>query len=152
MDAAVYLIKKSRRYIFLAISLMLSACSNYSFDINNNEVYSPPRIFSAFDISDQSLENCIKQTISDQKIIKAENMENLTCSHAGIVSLDGLSHFSRLVSINLRSNQIQNVDELLQLTHLRDLDITDNPIENCQTLDQLGDLVIGQFLHNGTCP
>jgi hypothetical protein len=152
MDAVVQLIQKSRRYIFHAISLMLAACANYSFDINNNEVYSPPRLFSAFDISDPGLENCIKQTISDQKITKVENMETLACSHAGIISLDGLSQFSRLVSINLRSNQIQNADELLQLTHLRDLDITNNPIENCQTLDQLGNLVTGQFLHNGTCP
>jgi Leucine-rich repeat (LRR) protein len=152
MDAAVLLIQKSRRYIFLAISLILAGCANYSFDINNNEVYSPPRLFSAFDIADPGLEDCIRQTVSDQKITSAESLENLTCSHAGIISLDGLSQFSRLVSINLRANQIQNVDELLQLTHLRDLDLTDNPISSCQTLGQLEDVVTGRILHSSACP
>tara|TARA_R110002073_G_scaffold138908_4_gene288729 strand:- start:393 stop:851 length:459 start_codon:yes stop_codon:yes gene_type:complete len=152
MDAAALLIQKSRQYIFLAICLLLTGCANYSFDINNNEVYSPPRLFSAFDVSDPALETCIRQTISDQKITTAESLENLTCSHAGIISLNGLNQFSRLVSVNLRSNQIQNVDELLRLTHLQDLDLTENPIASCQTLEQLEEIVTGQFLHSKNCP
>jgi len=146
------LIQRFRRYFYLVICALLTACADYSFNINNNPVYTPPRLFTDFAITDPELRDCIQQTISDQKITASEDLESLTCSHAGVTSLDGISQFSRLTRINLRSNQIENVDELLQLTYLEELDISDNQIESCQALSQLEAVVTGRLVHNKTCP
>lgn len=152
MDIAMLLIRKTRRYIYFVLCLLLTSCADYSFNINNKEVYSPPRLFNDFDIADSGLRNCIQQTITDQKITSAEELKNLTCSHAGIQSLAGLSEFSRITRLNLSSNQIGNIDELLTLTHLEELDISENPIESCQTLSQLEQVITGRFIHNHSCP
>lgn len=152
MDAIVLFIQKSRGFYYLSVCALLVACADYSFNINDNQVYSPPRLFNDFTIPDPGLRDCIQQTISDQKITAPEDLEILTCSHAGIVSLEGISQFSRLTRINLKSNQIESVDELLQLTYLEELDVSDNPIESCQTLSQLGAVVTGRLVHNKPCP
>lgn len=152
MDIAMLLIRKTRRYVYFGVCLLLAACANYSFNINDNEVYSPPRLFTDYELADSGLRNCIQQTITDQKISSAEELEQLTCSHAGIESLDGLGQFSRISRLNLRSNEIADLDELLLLTHLEELDLSDNPIENCQTLSQLEQIVTGRLVHNQPCP
>ncbi|MEQ9209978.1 MAG: hypothetical protein RLN96_09085 [Pseudomonadales bacterium] len=152
MDAIMLLIQQFRRFYYLLVFAPLVACADYSFNINNNQVYSPPRLFNDYRIADPGLHDCIQQTIFDQKITAPEELEILTCSNAGITSLDGISQFSRLTRINLKSNLIENVDELLQLTYLEDLDISDNPIENCQTLSQLETVVTGRLVHDKSCP
>jgi len=129
----------------------LPGCAGYSFDINKNEVYTPPAFYTQYSIADSGLQSCIDQTIKDQKISSPLKVTTLQCSYNGISNLKGLSEFSRIERLSLKGNDIQEISELLQLTYLRYLDLSDNPTSDCRTIDQLEQLVIDTFIHNSEC-
>lgn len=145
--------------IFSLAVVSLSACKNYSLSINDNVVYTPPALFTQFNIADQNLRTCVEQTIADKHISKAEDLKQLNCSNAGITSLGGLeiftaieqlnlsenalssasqlSHLTRLSQLSLRKNNLTSAEPLLHLLHLRVLDIAENKNLGCGDLRQL---------------
>lgn len=148
-------------WIFCAlfISLLLGGCKNYSVSVNDNMVYIPPSIFKDYQFADQQLFDCVQQTIYDAHITRAEDLTTLNCSNAGIRSLQGLEKFFALKELNLAENQITDITTignlgrlevvklsgnnikkptpLLQLLHLKQLDLQTNPALDCQELPQL---------------
>lgn len=150
--------KKSFSLILLCLFL-LSSCKNYSVSLNDNTIYTPAEIFKDFQIADVALSDCVTQTLYDQKITSAEGLTRLSCTNAGIKSLAGLEKFFALVELNLNENLLNSIDEinqlgrlevlyiaknritssapLLNLLHLRSLDISYNPIQDCANLQQV---------------
>lgn len=143
----------------LLASLLLGGCKQYSVSLNDNVVYTPPSIFKDYQLGDAQLFACVQQTIYDRHITRAEELEILNCSNAGIKSLAGLDKFfalkelnlaennltdisavgnlGRLETLKLNDNQISSGAPLLYLLHLKSLDIKNNPQLDCKDLTQL---------------
>lgn len=133
------------------LAFILSGCAEYSFDINQNEVYTPPTVYTRYSLDDAGLQSCIDQTIKDQNIVTPAKVVTLQCSYSGITTIEGISQFSRIEKLSLKGNDIDQIEELLQLTYLSYLDLSDNPITDCRTLEQLKTLITETFLYNGEC-
>jgi hypothetical protein len=143
----------------LICSFCLSGCNRYSVSLNDKVVYMPPGLFKNYQLADSQLATCVKQTIVDKAITRAEDLIQLNCSNAGIRSLVGLSQFFALKELNLadnlltdiseiqylgrleilflHNNQINNTEPLLRLLHLKELNVEKNPNLNCSSLNQL---------------
>jgi Leucine-rich repeat (LRR) protein len=119
-----------RNFVSLLAStlLLLCACQGYDIRVNDKVVYSPPPLFTAYDLPDPALRSCVEQAILDQSIIAPAQLQDLNCSHAGIAELTGLAVFSGLTRLQLSSNQIRNLVELGGLGNLRVLYLQDNRI------------------------
>ncbi len=137
---------------------LVAGCKTYSVSLNNNVVYTPAPLFKDFVIDDVHLRNCVEQTITDEKITKAENLKQLNCSHAGIRSLNGLEKFHQIEQLNLAENALQSIaplsnfsqlrvlilrknnltsaEPILRMLALRELDISDNAKLSCGDLKQ----------------
>jgi hypothetical protein len=116
----------------------LCACQNYSFSLNNRELYTPPALFSEFRVDDKALDTCIRQTIADQKIVKIEQLTGLNCSSAGIRSIAGLERFAWLEHLDLAGNDLTDGSALRQLTRLKYLTLAGNKNLHCAELPASG--------------
>jgi len=115
-------------YLFTVPALViLSACQDMDFKVNDTVVYSPV-LFHDFQVPDAALDNCLRQTIKDSSITRAEQLTILDCSHAGIESLEGLSTFSNLIALRLSSNEVRNLMELGRISTLETLRLDENRI------------------------
>jgi hypothetical protein len=145
--------------LIILASIVTSGCKNYSFSVNDKTIYTPAGIFKDYQIADAALADCVAQTIIDLHITRAEDLTRLNCSQAGIKSLNGLDKFFALTDLNLSENQIQDISSLnklgrleilllqknnishsaplLNLLHLRQVNLSDNPINDCNNIKQL---------------
>jgi hypothetical protein len=114
----------------LVTSLLASGCKNYSVSVNENVVYTPPSIFKDYQLTDARLQDCVEQTIYDLHITSAEELTRLNCSNAGITSLVGLDKFFAMKELNLADNQIADISQIAQLGRLEKLVLTNNKINN----------------------
>lgn len=117
--------------------LLLTACENYDFKVNEKVVYTPRPLFKDFDTPDAALRTCLEQAIADGTITAANQLVALSCSHAGIESLDGISSFSGLTTIQLSSNKIRNLVEIGSIATLEELYLDNNQIVDPVPLYQL---------------
>jgi Leucine-rich repeat (LRR) protein len=108
--------------------LLLGACADYRFTVNDKVVYTPEPLFSDYDIPDSQLNDCIFQTIKDHTLNTASQLEELNCSHAGVESLQGLQTFTSLKRLKLSSNAIYELGPLSDLRELTDLHIDNNQV------------------------
>lgn len=129
--------KPSAKIAALLCSLTLSACTGYSFSINENEVYTPPPLFSDYTIADPALRDCVEQSIKDQNVVKAEQLKLLNCSSAGIEDLTGLGRFSHITQLNLANNELRQVGELTRLSRLEELVLRNNRLQSAEPLLKL---------------
>ena len=123
----------------LAAILLLVGCSDYQFKFNDRTVYTPS-LFTDYALEDAALEDCIQQTIEDQQIDQAEDLELLVCTSAGINSLEGLGTFKHLEQLNLEHNLIDNIEPLQRLPRLTRLDLSDNALKHVAPLMRLTNL------------
>jgi len=145
--------------LIILASVVASGCKNYSFSVNDKTIYTPAGIFKNYQIADAALADCVAQTIIDLNITRAEDLTRLNCAHAGIKSLKGLDKFFALTDLNLSENQIQDIshlnklgrleilllqknkishtEPLLNLLHLRQVNLSDNSVKDCKNLQQL---------------
>ena len=123
--------------IVIIHALLLAACENYDFKVNERVVYSPRPLFTDFEVTDPALRACLEQAIADGVVTAAAQLKSLNCSHAGIKDLAGLSIFTGLNSLKLSSNKVRNLMELGSLTSLLDLYLDDNDIVDPVPLYQL---------------
>jgi hypothetical protein len=107
--------------------LLLGACQDYDFKVNDKVVYSPT-LFRDFTTPDLGLTNCLEQTIKDAAVTQGRQLSVLDCSSAGIESLEGLPAFTGLKALRLSSNQIRNLVELNRISTLETLYLDNNKI------------------------
>ena len=117
----------SQLQIFIVIGL-LSACGSYDFTLNDKLVKRSQPLFTNYQIDDKRLRRCIKQAIVDNNISQASELEDLNCSHAGIISINGLERFSHLRRVKLSHNKISNIDTIKTLNKLEVLHMSHNSI------------------------
>lgn len=117
--------------------LLLGACENYDFKVNEKVVYTPRPLFKDFDTPDAALRTCLEQAISDGNITAAGQLLTLNCSHAGIENLDGLSGFTGMTMLRLSSNSIRNLVEIGAMASLEELYLDTNQIIDPVPLYQL---------------
>lgn len=124
-------------------ALGLFACSTYDVKVNDNVVYSPPPLFSDYQVEDPSLKECVRATIREQKTTNAKQLQRLSCPAGEIKSLAGLELFLNMSHLGLRGNQVRNIDALSKMRRLQQLDIRDNQllsVESITSLEKLSSL------------
>lgn len=114
--------------------LLLTACGQYSFTLNENLIYSPPDLFSDFQLDDKALQACLQQTIQDQQITAADQIRKVNCSNAGIATLNGLEQFQAIEQLNLDNNAISDTGTLARLKSLHTLYLTNNQVSDTSPL------------------
>jgi Leucine-rich repeat (LRR) protein len=116
------------RLIFLlaGLAVVVTGCHGYSYTLNNREVFSPPRLFSDYQLADRALQDCVQQAIEDQSITEPGQLKDLNCSKAGISNLAGIGVFPALVRLGLDGNALTSVAPLAALKQLELLQLRDN--------------------------
>jgi Leucine-rich repeat (LRR) protein len=122
--------------IFLVL-LLVAACGNYDFTINDRVIYTPDPLFTDFDVPDKALRECIKDAINDNMVTSASALSSLNCTDAGIATLAGLATFNELEQLTLSSNNIVDISELVSLTVLQTLYLDNNQVIDPVPLYQL---------------
>lgn len=140
-----------RNALFILFMFALSGCNRYQVTLNNNEIYSPPPLYTKFELTDDALNTCVQQTIADQQVHSVKQLEALRCSNAGIRSLAGLEHFAWLKRLDLSANAIVDGAALGALTRLQYLDITGNPQLKCADLPKADTLSDTEILAPAHC-
>jgi Leucine-rich repeat (LRR) protein len=118
------------------VLMSLGGCARYQVTLNEQPLYSPPPLYSQFEVADEALKNCLHQTIADKHITHANQLTQLVCRHAGIKSIQGLEGFDALEELDLSHNTLRDVKPLQSFSKLRLLKINDNPDLLCDTLPQ----------------
>ncbi|MBA6412765.1 leucine-rich repeat domain-containing protein [Parahaliea sp. F7430] len=127
----------SRLSASLLALLLLSACQQYDFSVNDKVVYTPHPLFSDFAAADPALQQCIEKTIKDRKITQMTQLKELSCRSAGIESLEGLAAFTALQELDLSDNSIVDISELAAIGSLSELYLTANQILDPSPLTDL---------------
>jgi hypothetical protein len=130
-----------RKIIILATALMLlGACADYQFTVNERVVYTPAPLFADYDIEDRALYECVKQTVLDGSITAATQLTELNCSHAGVRSLLGIEAFGHIERLKLSNNTIADLAPLATMARLQALHVDGNQIRSVMPLRGLVDL------------
>lgn len=127
------------RFAATLVAVTLTGCGPYAFTLNEQPIYTPPPLFSDYELADRNLYNCVQQTIADRRIRDAEALTRLECTYGGIASLEGIEVFRGLRQLNLAHNQLGSTARLLQLPALERVRLTDNPQLDCAGLAILRD-------------
>lgn len=123
--------------VLLSFVSLLTGCNRYLVTFNEQPVYTPPVLFTAYNIGDEALRNCVAQTIKDQRATRAKELRGLNCSAAGITQLDGLDIFGSLETLILVNNAVVHLTPLLNMPSLVNVDLSGNPSLNCAGVDDL---------------
>jgi Leucine-rich repeat (LRR) protein len=139
--------------ILLSIITMLAllSCERYQVTLNEREIYTPPILFSDFQILDPALSTCVTQAISDQKISKPQDLKLLNCTYAAITQLDGLERFTNLETINFSNNKLADIKPLMFFGDLKRLDLRENSGLSCKDLRSLEILLAAELLKPQSC-
>lgn len=122
------------RTVILAALVALGGCADYQFTVNDRVVYSPDPLFADYEVADEALEACLKQTIADYRVTNRDQLEELFCTHAGISDLTGLQVFTGLARLKLSSNAITELGPLAVLAQLSTLELEGNQVRSLLSL------------------
>lgn len=114
--------------------LGLIACQSYEVSVNDNVLYTPLPLFHPSQVKDEALRTCVQQTIEDQAITHAKQLTRLSCTHAGINNLKGLEVFIALRELNLSDNALQDLAPLSKLAKLEQLLLRNNQLLSASPL------------------
>ena len=128
-----------------ALGLSITACERYIWTVNEQPVFEPPALFKHYEISDPALAQCVEQVITDQKITQASDLTNLSCTHAGVNSVDGLAIFSGLKILDLSGNNLNEIKPLLFLPYLDTVNLKQNEALACADAEILGKQLTGEL-------
>lgn len=129
------------KFFGAAIVAIITGCSRYSVSINQNVLYEPPTLFSQYDLADATLKECVRSTIAEKGLTKAEQLTQLICGPGDIANLSGIETFAHIEHLGLSRNQIEQIDVLEKLPHLKQLQISHNQIKDFSALKTLDKLV-----------
>lgn len=120
-----------------AFLVLATGCQQYIVTFNDATVYQPPELFNDYTVADPALDTCLRKTIEDLRIYEIKKLNILRCSHAGIVSTDGLDTFTHITVLDLSNNNLVNLPELSELIQLTHLNLTGNKQLSCKSMTKL---------------
>ena len=138
------------RFVF-PLLLMLTACANYVVTFNNVTISEPIPLYQPLEILDENLRTCVSETVKSHSVSRADDLETLSCSFAGITNLAGIKQFTQLTHIKLDHNNLVGIAPLLFLENLRLIDITGNSEVACREIAELKKLIGKDLLILDTC-
>ena len=115
------------------LALALAGCAGYEYKLNERTVFEGPRPFTDYAIADEALRECVAQAIADQRITRADALEDLNCAHAGIGSVAGLEVFTGLRHVRLDDNALADLAPLHGLRALELLQVRGNRLRSLDT-------------------
>ena len=118
-------------------TVLLTACADYDIKINDNVVYTPPKLLTKMRVADSALNDCMQQTVKDNKITAIEQLINLACTNAGIKNLAGLERFYKLEVLIMNDNSITDISLLNELSALKTVALANNKITDISRLSDL---------------
>lgn len=122
------------RFFLFFLFLALASCADYDVKVNEQVVYSPPKLFMDFNLADKALQNCVQQTIEDQAITKPEQLTRLACTNGNVRRIEGIERFTGLAQLNLNNNALQDINALADLPALQTLLLGSNEIKSVTPL------------------
>lgn len=114
------------RALLLVVATAIAGCQGYSYTLNEREIFSPPPLFSDYQLADRALQDCAQQAIEDQSITEPGQLKDLNCSKAGISSLAGIGTFTALTRLGLDGNALTGVAPIAALKNLELLQLRNN--------------------------
>lgn len=138
-----------KQIIAAIILLTVTACSRYSVSINENLVYQPPGLFNNYELADSALRECVRSSIAEQGLTKAEQLTRLICPEGNIQHLTGIEVFHKLEYLGMAGNVLKNIDLIASLHELKQVDISNNQIQDFTPLHALPHLIFVNALGNG---
>ncbi|PCH52024.1 MAG: hypothetical protein COC20_04535 [Cellvibrionales bacterium] len=120
-----------------AFLFFTTGCQQYIVTFNDATVYQPPELFNDYTVADPALDTCLKQTIEDLRIYEMRKLNILRCSHADIVSTNGLNTFTHIAVLDLSNNNLINLPELSELVQLTHINLAGNKQLSCKTTKKL---------------
>lgn len=132
-------------HVFLAalcvvLTAIFTGCGRYAISVNENTVYEPAPLFGEYSIADAALKTCVKHTIAEKRLTKAEQLKQLICPAGEVTSLEGLEIFTNLEHLGLAENRVTHIALLSQLTKLSRVNLRDNRVQNFRPLHVLQQL------------
>jgi Leucine-rich repeat (LRR) protein len=118
-------------------AILLTACADYDVKINNNVIYTPPKLLTKMGVIDRALNDCMQQTVKDMRITAIEQLTKLSCTNAGIETLAGLGRFYKLETLIMNDNSISDIALLNELSALTTVALANNNITNVSRLSDL---------------
>jgi len=120
-------------------TLTVSGCSlnDTSISLNDRVVYQPDGIAKIDHVADRKLANCINSTLEKNNMSSLADLEHLNCSHQQIVSLTGIDQLTKLKTVNLSNNFIDDVSPLSTNKKLEEIYLRDNRLRR---IDEVFDL------------
>jgi internalin A len=131
-------------------AILLTGCAGYDVIINNNVIYTPPKLLTKMEVADRALNDCMQQTVKDMKITAIEQLTNLACTNAGIETLAGLERFYKLEVLIMNDNSIADIGLLNELSALKTVALANNKITNVSRLSDLSYLQTVNLAGNST--
>lgn len=104
-------------------------------------MYEPPTLFSQYELADAALKECVRSTIAEKGLTKAEQLTQLICAPGNILDLTGIEVFAYIQHLGLSKNNIENIDTLEKLPRLQQLQISHNHVKDFSVLKHLDKLV-----------
>jgi Leucine-rich repeat (LRR) protein len=117
--------------------ILLTACADYDIKINDNVVYTPPKLLTKMRVADGALNDCMLQTVKDKKITAVVQLTKLSCTNAGIETLAGLERFYKLEVLIMNDNSIVDISLLNELSALKTVAFANNKITDVSRLSDL---------------
>ena len=114
-----------RLLLVLLSSCLACACQGVDVVFNEQVVYTDADLYTDYDIPDPGLRGCVERAILERRMSAAQQLRNLHCIEAGVVSLDGLDTFSNLQRLDLTGNFELPCSELDKLPGLDTLILPD---------------------------
>ena len=133
--------------IIICSVLPIISCS-YEVNLNKHTLYTPPALFSDYNVTDAKLRSCVQNTIKEGNITTALQLTTLQCPSSNITSLHGIEVFEQLLTLGLNKNNIQNISVLNTLTNLTNVDLAGNQITSVEPLNNLKALVFVDLRKN----
>lgn len=126
------------RYIPTALCILsIVACSKYEVQVNDKLVYSPPALFSDYQVFDAALKHCLQDSIREQNVTNAKQLTELLCPAGDIQSLEGLNSFLNIHRIGMANNKISGAIDVSRFRKLEYLNIENNAIVEIAGIKQL---------------
>lgn len=128
--------------LWLVMIAILSACNlnPYSISVNNNVLFRPGADAPDETFSDPALQACVNNYLIENPEESIETLSILSCTDAGISSINGLDSLSNLSMLDLSNNTISDLRPVGQLDNLRVLRVSNNRIRSIGELNELARL------------